>query len=137
MDRDQKYYLQQYQTSLGCGLMLFVLLASLAGMWSTGVTSLLTWLIMPILLAVGGLLLGLLIAKWLATPYTQQDIDMKAHSQTRQLVGDSCVSCQKRINKILEGTFCPTCGSALHHGCKQSKPDSTELRCPHCGSCPS
>lgn len=135
MDREQQYYHQQFQTSLGCTGMLFFLLASLAGMWLSGVTSLPAWFIVPILLSVVGLLLGLLITRLLATPHSLQESKDKTNSQTRQLVGEQCVCCQNRITNVLEGDFCTSCGSALHHRCKKSRLDTAELHCPDCGAC--
>jgi hypothetical protein len=50
----------------------------------------------------------------------------------RQLVGLPCVLCQKKIDSITEGGFCPECGSPVH--CQCLKPDSTSSACcPACG----
>jgi hypothetical protein len=61
----------------------------------------------------------------------------KPASSGRQLVGEMCIVCRKRIGSIAEGGFCPVCGGAVHHGCIQARASDGESRCPVCGGDPS
>jgi hypothetical protein len=54
-----------------------------------------------------------------------------------QLVGLSCVVCQKEIGAAFEGTFCPECGNPAHRSCLDSpRAEVAEGRCPGCGGDP-
>ncbi len=35
----------------------------------------------------------------------------------RQLVGRNCIHCQGRISSVIDGRFCPACGSPVHNDC--------------------
>jgi hypothetical protein len=66
-----------------------------------------------------GLLLGALAGHFLDR--SLGDPSMKSNaalSATRQIVGESCCLCGKRIASILEGNFCLGCGKPGHHQCK-------------------
>ena len=52
-----------------------------------------------------------------------------------QLVGATCVLCQKRIDSVVEGEFCSACGSAVHHLCVQTQNEVQKAAgCSRCGS---
>jgi hypothetical protein len=53
----------------------------------------------------------------------------------RQLVGSTCVNCQKRIGSVLEGRFCGVCQRPVHNGCIQAQGGTrAEGRCAACGA---
>ncbi len=50
-----------------------------------------------------------------------------------QLVGQSCVHCQQRISRDLDGGFCQHCGCATHSVCQQrAVATPSEGACPAC-----
>jgi hypothetical protein len=53
-----------------------------------------------------------------------------------QLARSTCRHCEKTIGSILDGQFCPACGAAYHHRCKNpGLQDGTTRTCSACG-CP-
>jgi predicted RNA-binding Zn-ribbon protein involved in translation (DUF1610 family) len=53
----------------------------------------------------------------------------------QQLVGCLCGVCAQPIADILEGSFCPACGNAVHHRCKAAVDAVAHPgHCPSCGS---
>lgn len=52
-----------------------------------------------------------------------------------QLVGSRCALCQQSIISILDGDFCPSCGSPHHDKCRQAQPNPDNAsNCTTCGS---
>ncbi|MHC4938506.1 MAG: hypothetical protein ACYTHK_06020 [Planctomycetota bacterium] len=49
-----------------------------------------------------------------------------------QVVGQPCALCRQRISSILDGRFCPSCGSPVHNACAISGGAGVE-RCAVCG----
>jgi hypothetical protein len=136
MDREQQWYYQQNQSSLGCGMMLLAIVGALAFLWLLTVTNLYAWLFIPLAAAVAGLLLGL----WIARPtrnYDRLNSENRTTSTTRQLVGELCVICRNRIGSIVDGLFCQACGCPVHTKCAQPQTERVESRCPQCGADPS
>ena len=53
----------------------------------------------------------------------------------RQLVGQLCVICGKKIGSIVDGRFCSECGCPIHGKCAQPGATADEtVRCPVCGA---
>src|SRR5438045_2728337 len=54
-----------------------------------------------------------------------------------QLVGLDCVLCRKRIESIVDGTFCGRCGCPVHNSCALAAVErAQEGACPICGAAP-
>ena len=53
-----------------------------------------------------------------------------------QLIGLKCVTCQKSIGSVIEGTFCTTCGNPVHQKCVGAAQQAPAERCPQCGGDP-
>jgi hypothetical protein len=51
-----------------------------------------------------------------------------------QLVGQTCVLCAGRIASILDGRFCPACGSPVHDRCIPERLGEPPDTCPTCGA---
>jgi hypothetical protein len=51
-----------------------------------------------------------------------------------QLVGQKCVRCQKPIESIVEGAFCPGCARPVHGSCMCPGLGDLPERCERCGN---
>src|SRR5262249_37438565 len=78
-----------------------------------------------------GTFAGLLLA-WLVKSSPTESFD-RAVLLSRQLVGERCILCRKRIDSLADGAFCPTCGNAVHHACVQAQETCAKGRCQWCG----
>jgi hypothetical protein len=52
----------------------------------------------------------------------------------QQLVGKSCTFCNRRIDSVVEGHFCPDCGNAFHDSCQKQFPPSL-VNAARCSTC--
>lgn len=130
MDRENQSTNMQSQTALGCSFMsLFLVVGLMIAYYSNDI---IIWLIVPVLLALVGLVVGLLAARLVEK--NELPVEKREASTSQQVVNEMCVQCQQRISSILEGAICPSCRAAIHFKCAGTGDRTTSRSCPRCQS---
>lgn len=140
MDKEQWEYHAQMRTAVSIGLGFFTALAGVmlpvSRVSMYGLDDVITAAIMGGLVGFFlGIIAGLLLA-WLVRLSPAASAG-RASLAGPQLVGETCVLCNKRIGSIIEGEFCAACGTPIHHQCVQAASERRNATgCSRCGCDP-
>lgn len=133
MSKELKEYYSARRSTIVVGLSclggVVGLLLPVLGLTTFGTGSLIIALVLGVPLGIFLGALGALILHMPITLFVDKSVQ-RPDQQYQQLVGENCVRCQMRIASIIEGSFCKTCGRAIHHTCI-SKGMVKENSCQH------
>jgi hypothetical protein len=140
MSREQAEYHSQTRSAavggLGCVGALIGIFVPITGLSTYGTGSVIYGIIIgfPI-----GFFLGVFVGLSLSVlvKLSPTGLANRAVLLERQLVGEMCIICRKRVASLVEGTFCQACGGAVHHACVRAEVSPVEGRCSRCGGDPS